>query len=51
MKELKIPGVANLADIIKITIMLIKATFKDLIKVKRIRNYTLKYKFYLYFPI
>ena len=35
-------GVANFAGIIKIAIMLIKTTFKDLIKVKRIRNCVLK---------
>ena len=32
-------------------LMLIKATFKDLLKIKRIRNYALKHDFYLYFPI
>ena len=36
------PGVANFGDIIKIAIMLIKATFMDSIKVKRIRKNVLK---------
>ena len=43
------PGVANFADIIKIEIMLIKTTFKDLMKVERIRNYVWKFNFYLHF--
>ena len=51
MKKLRIPGIANVADILKIALMLIKTTFKDLSKIKRIRNYALKHDFYLYFPI
>ena len=39
------------ADIIKIAAMIIKKTFKDPKKVKRIRNYVLKCKLYLYFLI
>ena len=35
---LKRPGVAKFADIIKITITLIKATFENSMKVKRITN-------------
>ena len=34
--------VANFADIIKVTIMFIEITFKDLKKSKRIRDYLLK---------
>ena len=37
-------GEANFAAIIKNTIMVIKTTFKDSQKVKRISNYLLKYK-------
>ena len=51
MKNLRIPGIANVADILKIALMLIKTTFKDLLKIKRIRNYALKHDFYLNFPI
>ena len=51
IKKLRIPGIANIADILKIALMLIKATFKDWLKIKRIRNYALKHDFYLYFPI
>ena len=36
------PEVANFADIIKIAIMLIKITLRDLIKVKRIRQNLLR---------
>ena len=39
---LRRPRVANFADIIKITIILIKTTFKDSKKVKKFRNYALK---------
>ena len=39
---------ANFADIIKIATMFIKTVFKDSEKVKRIRNYVLKYNLYLY---
>ena len=35
------PGVADFADTINITITLIKITFKNLIKLKRITNYVL----------
>ena len=48
------PRVENIVDIIKITIMLIKTTFKELIKVKKIRKNVLKCiktYFFLYFPI
>ena len=44
-------GVANFADIIKVSTMFIKPTFKDSRKVKRIRNYALKRNLYLYFSI
>ena len=37
--------VVSFADIIKIAIMLIKKTFKESIKFKTIRNYSLKYFF------
>ena len=37
---LKRPGVAKFADIIKITITLIKATFENSMKVKRITNHS-----------
>ena len=40
---LRKPGVASFADIIKIATMVIKITFKDSKKVKRIRNFVLKY--------
>ena len=42
---------ANLFDIIKIATIFIKTTFKNQKKVKRIRNYALKYNLYLYFLI
>ena len=42
------PRVANFAEIIKITTMFIKKTFKDSKKGKRIRNYGLKYNLYLH---
>ena len=48
---LRKPGVAVFADIIKIITMFIKKIFKDSRKVKRIRNYVLKYNLYLYFLI
>ena len=44
-------GVAISADIIKIITMFIKAVFKDLTKIKRIRNYVPKCNMYLYFLI
>ena len=37
------PLVANFADIIEIATVFIKKTFKDSVKVTRIRNYVLKY--------
>ena len=43
--------VANFPDIIKISTMFIKKTFKDSNKVKRIRNFVLKYNLYQYFLI
>ena len=43
--------VANFVDIIKIATMFIKPTMKDSKKVKRIRNYVLKWNLYLYFSI
>ena len=45
------PKAASFADIIKITIMLINATLKVSIKVKRIRKKCIKMQFYLYFSI
>ena len=46
------PGVANFADIIKSTKMLIKTTFKDLIKVKtKNRKNILERNLYPYFSI
>ena len=45
------PKAASFADIIKITIMLINATLKVPIKVKRIRKKCIKMQFYLYFSI
>ena len=48
---LKRPGVANFADIIKVAIILVKITLKNSIKVKRVTDYTLKYNFYLYYPV
>ena len=44
-------GVANFVEIIKISVMLIKATRKDSIKIKRFRENESKCNFYLYFPI
>ena len=41
--------VANFADIIKVSVMLIKPTFKDPIKLQIIRNYVLTCNFYLHF--
>ena len=43
--------VVNFADIIKIGIKLFKITVKKSRKVKRVRNYVLKWNFYLCFPI
>ena len=40
---LKRPKITNFANIIKITTMFIKTTFKDWKKVKRIEKYVLKY--------
>ena len=48
---LRRPRVANFADIIKVSTMYIKTTFKDSKKVKRIENYALKCNIYLYFSI
>ena len=48
---LRRPRVADFADIIKIATILIKTTFKDSSKVKRIRNCVLKCNLYLYFLI
>ena len=47
---LRRPTVANFADIMKIP-AIIKKTFKDSKKVKRIRNYVFKCNLYLYFLI
>ena len=47
---LRRPTVANFADIIKIP-TIIKKTFKDSKKVKRIRNYMFKCNLYLYFVV
>ena len=43
--------VANFVDIIKIATMFNKTTTKKKKKVKRIRNYVLKWNLYLYFLI
>ena len=43
--------VANFADIIKISTIFIKTTFKNSSKVKRIRSNALKCNFFLYFLI
>ena len=48
---LRKPRLANFADIIKIATIFIRTTFKDSNKVKRIRNYALKYNLFLYFLI
>ena len=48
---LRRPKVANFAEIIKIATILIKTIFKDLIKVKKIRNYESKFNLYLGFLI
>ena len=45
---LREPGVANFADIFKITILLIKPIFKNSIIFKGIRNNLLKHNSYLY---
>ena len=45
---LRKPGVANLADIIKTTITLIKRTFRNSKLVKRITNYASKRFFSLF---
>ena len=45
----KSPGVVNFAGIMKIAIMLINTTFKDLTKVKRIRKKCIKMKFLFVF--
>ena len=47
----KDPEVAHFSDIIKVAITLIKATFKNLIKIKRIANYVLKCNFYFHFQM
>ena len=48
---LRRPKVANFAEIIKIATILIKTIFKDLIKIKKIRNYESKFNLYLGFLI
>ena len=48
---LRRPGVAILADIIKIITRFVKKIFKDSRKVIRIRNYVPKFNLYLYFLI
>ena len=48
---LRSPRVATFADIIKIVTMFIKTMFKNLIKVKRIRNYVSKRNLCMYFLI
>ena len=48
---LRRPGVANFADIIKVSTIFIKPTFKDSLKVKGIGNYALKRNLYLYLSI
>ena len=48
---LRRPKVANFDEIIKIATILIKTIFKDLIKVKKIRNYESKFNLYLGFLI
>ena len=45
------PRVNNFYENIKIATMFIKATFKDLNKVKRIRTYALRCNLHLYFLI
>ena len=49
--NLRRPGIANFADIIRIVNMSLKKIVKDLKKVKRIRNYVPKCNLYLYFLI
>ena len=46
---LRRPKVANFADIINNSTMVIKTTFEDSKKVKKSRNYALKCNLYLYF--
>ena len=48
---LRRPRVANYVDIIKFAILYISTTLKNSNKVKRIRNYILKWNIYLYFLI
>ena len=48
---LRSPGVVKIADIMEIVIMLIKTTYKDSVKFKRIRKNVLKCNFYFYFLI
>ena len=43
---LRRPGVAIFADIIKIVTMFIKRIYKDLRKIRRIRNYVSKWNLY-----
>ena len=45
------PEVASFTDIIKILIMLIETTYKDQVKVKRIRKNVSKCNFCLYFMV
>ena len=49
--NLRRPGIASFADIIRIVNMSVKKIVKDLKKVKRIRNYVPKCNLYLYFLI
>ena len=48
---LRWPRVANFTGNIKIATMFVKTIFKASNKVKRIRNYVLRYNQYLYFLI
>ena len=49
--NLRRPGVAIFAEIIKIVTMFIKTIFKDSIQDKRVRNYVSKFNLHLYFLI
>ena len=48
---LRRPRVANFDDIMKITAIFIRITFKDSKKLKGIRNYALKCNLFMYFLI
>ena len=48
---LRRPRVANFTGNIRIATMFVKTIFKASDKIKRIRNYVLKYNLYLYFLI